>query len=175
MKIAKKKLSSLKGWTRNPRRISNEALKGLRKSIDRFGLVEPIIWNKRTGHVVGGHQRLKVLRERGDIETDVVVIDLDQKQETALNISLNNPAIAGEFSDDLDQLLAEVKQFSKKDFADLRLDELEPPGLGRKDAADPKLGDLKYHILVDCSSEADQVKRIEEFEAKGLKCRALIL
>jgi len=174
VKIIKKKLSSLKEWARNPRRISNEALKGLRKSIDRFGLVEPIIWNKRTGHVVGGHQRLKVLRERGDAETDVVVIELDQKQESALNISLNNPAIAGEFSDDLEQLLAEVKQFSKKDFDDLRLDKLELPA-GRKDAAGPKLGDLKYHILVDCSDEADQVKRIEEFEAKGLKCRALIL
>lgn len=35
----------------NPRSISSEALDGLEKSIDRFGLVQPIIWNKRTNHV----------------------------------------------------------------------------------------------------------------------------
>ena len=32
----------------------------LRRSIEEFGYVEPVIWNERTGNIVGGHQRFKV-------------------------------------------------------------------------------------------------------------------
>jgi hypothetical protein len=49
----------------NPREISSEASGRLSHSIGEFGLVEPIVWNERTGHVVGGHQRLKVLEQTG--------------------------------------------------------------------------------------------------------------
>lgn len=61
----------------------------LKKSIDEFGCVEPLIWNKRTGNLVGGHQRLKILKERGDKEVEVSVVDLDDQKEKALNIALN--------------------------------------------------------------------------------------
>ncbi|SFU40030.1 DNA modification methylase [Alicyclobacillus macrosporangiidus] len=67
----------------------------LRRSIAEFGLVEPIVWNQRTGRVVGGHQRLKVLQEMGITETEVVVVDLDDTREKALNIALNK--IQGEW------------------------------------------------------------------------------
>lgn len=67
----------------------------LKKSIETFDLVEPVIWNKRTGNVVGGHQRLKVLKARGDKEVTVSVVDLDAKQEAALNVALNK--ISGEW------------------------------------------------------------------------------
>ena len=49
----------------NPRTISAEAMAGLSASMERFGLVQPIIWNRRTERVVGGHQRLKVLEGLG--------------------------------------------------------------------------------------------------------------
>ena len=51
MRIEKKKITELKPADWNPRQISDEALKGLSKSIDRFGLIEPIVWNKKTGDV----------------------------------------------------------------------------------------------------------------------------
>ena len=92
----------------NPRSISPSALDGLRHSVERFGLVEPVVWNRRTGRVVGGHQRLKVLQQLGQAETQVVVVDLDEIEEKALNVALNNPAIAGEFTADLHVLLAEI-------------------------------------------------------------------
>ena len=92
----------------NPRAISPEALAGLRGSVERFGLVEPVVWNRRTGHVVGGHQRLKVLQQLGENETQVVVVDLEEAEEKALNVALNNPAIAGEFTADIHVLLAEI-------------------------------------------------------------------
>ena len=61
----------------------------LKKSIDEFGCVEPLIWNKRTGNLVGGHQRLKILKERGDKEVEVSVVDLGDQKEKTLNIALN--------------------------------------------------------------------------------------
>lgn len=61
----------------------------LQNSLDEFGLVEPLVWNKRTGNLVGGHQRLKVIKARGDTETPVVVVDLPIPKEKALNLALN--------------------------------------------------------------------------------------
>jgi DNA modification methylase len=61
----------------------------LKRSIQEFGYVEPIIWNKRTGNIVGGHQRYKVLLDMGISEVDCVVVDLDETKEKALNLALN--------------------------------------------------------------------------------------
>ena len=54
--IETKRLSDLSPAPYNPRTITADALDGLRHSVERFGLVEPVIWNRQTGHVVGGHQ-----------------------------------------------------------------------------------------------------------------------
>lgn len=61
----------------------------LRRSLDAFDLVEPLVWNSRTGNLVGGHQRLKVLRERGEKTVIVSVVDLDPGREKYLNVALN--------------------------------------------------------------------------------------
>jgi DNA modification methylase len=103
-----KRVSDLIPADYNPRDISETALQGLRNSVERFGLVEPIVWNKRTGKVVGGHQRLKVLQQMGELETQVAVVDLNETEEKALNVALNNPAIAGDFTADLHTLLADI-------------------------------------------------------------------
>lgn len=67
----------------------------LLRSVEEFGYVEPIIWNERTGNIVGGHQRFKVLVQLGFAEIDCVVVDLDEQREKALNVALNK--IGGEF------------------------------------------------------------------------------
>ena len=91
--IESKAITDLMPAPYNPRTISAEALAGLRGSVERFGLVEPVVWNRRTGHVVGGHQRLKVLQAMGETSTQVIVVDLPEVEEKALNIALNSPAI----------------------------------------------------------------------------------
>jgi DNA modification methylase len=73
----------------NPRRISEEVLSKLKRSIEEFGYIEPIVVNKRTMHVVGGNQRLKVLRQLDIKEVQAVIVDLDDVHEKALNIALN--------------------------------------------------------------------------------------
>lgn len=126
MKIATKKLSDLQPAEYNPRQISDSAMTGLRASIERFGLVEPIVWNKQTGNVVGGHQRLKVLEEQGIKKTEVVVIDIEESEERALNVTLNNPGIVGEFTIGLQEVLSEIKlDIGDDKYTELRLDKLE--------------------------------------------------
>lgn len=118
------KVSELKPAPYNPRKITEKAKAGLRSSIKRFGLVEPIIVNKRTGYVVGGHQRLDILKDIGAITTPVVEVDLASQEEKALNVALNNPSIAGEFTDALAGIIEGIKTFDASAFTELRLDVL---------------------------------------------------
>jgi hypothetical protein len=118
-------IDQLKPAPYNPRSINVDALRGLGRSIDEFGLVEPIVWNRRTGHVVGGHQRLEALIERGVTETPVVVVDIDETREKALNVSLNNPNIQGVFTPDLGGILALLESSLPNDlFLNLKMDML---------------------------------------------------
>ena len=66
----------------------------LKKSITEFDMVEPLILNKRGNVLIGGHQRLKVLKEMGRKEVEVSVVDLPPAKEKALNLALNK--ISGE-------------------------------------------------------------------------------
>lgn len=91
-------LADLIPATYNPRTITDLAKDGLKESLNKFGVLNLVVWNERSGNVVGGHQRLKVLQEQGETETDVLVVSLDDKEEVALNIALNNHAIQGDFS-----------------------------------------------------------------------------
>ena len=67
----------------------------LKKSIDKFDCVETLVWNKRSGNLVGGHQRLKILIDRGDKEVLCSIVDLCLEDEMALNVALNK--ISGEW------------------------------------------------------------------------------
>lgn len=69
--------------------------------------MDPVIWNERTGHIVGGHQRLEVMKEMGTTEVEVSVVDLPEDKEKALNVALNK--ISGEWDQDkLVELLHEL-------------------------------------------------------------------
>ena len=96
--IRRMKLSDLKPAEYNPRVISDSAKAGLTESLTKFGMLNLVVWNERTGNVVGGHQRLKVLQDLGETETDVMVVNLGDKHEQAMNIALNNKFIQGDYS-----------------------------------------------------------------------------
>lgn len=92
MEIRMLKAAQLTAADYNPRRDlqpEDAEYQKLRRSMETFGYVEPIIWNERTGRVVGGHQRLKVLLEQGREDIEAVVVDLEEKDEKVLNVLLN--------------------------------------------------------------------------------------
>lgn len=103
--VRKMRLDELCPAEYNPRKISKKAFKGLEKSIESFGFLVPIVWNERSGNIVGGHQRYHHLIKENEEETEVVVVDLDNNEEVALNIALNNPKIRGQFTEDAVGLL----------------------------------------------------------------------
>ena len=88
-KISVDKLNPAKYNPRKDLKPGDKEYEKLKRSIEEFGYVEPVIWNKKTGNVVGGQQRLKGLLDLGQTEIDCVVVDLDPQREKALNLALN--------------------------------------------------------------------------------------
>lgn len=92
MNIKKVSAEKLKAAKYNPRKDlkpGDPEYEKLKRSIQTFGYVEPILWNQRTGNIIGGHQRYKVLLDLGHTEIDCVVVDMDLANEKALNVALN--------------------------------------------------------------------------------------
>ena len=115
MLIEKKQTKDLLPADYNPRKDlkpGDPEYEKLKRSIEQFGYVEPVIWNKTTGRVVGGHQRLKVLLYMGMTEVDCVVVELDEEKEKALNIALNK--ISGDW--DKDKLALLIADLQGADF-----------------------------------------------------------
>jgi ParB-like chromosome segregation protein Spo0J len=130
-------ISELKPAPYNPRRVlaaTSLAYRKLKASITEFGLVEPLVWNELTGHVVGGHARLRILKELGVMEVPVSVVRLSDAREKALNVMLNNQEAQGRYDTaKLADLLIELEHlpeleltgFDSRTLSTLRLEPLE--------------------------------------------------
>lgn len=142
----------------NPRYIDEESRKRLKKAMKEYGLVQPLILNKRTGTLVSGHQRLSILDEdykNKDYQIEVAVIDVDEKTEKRLNVQLNNASMMGDF--DIDKL------------QDLALD-IGIDDLGFSDAEkDLYFNDESFAQDFNSSQEAAQTKGILENMKKDRK------
>lgn len=138
--IKKIKIDEIKPASYNPRSIKDKDFEKLSKSIEEFGLVDPIIINLNNHNIIGGHQRFDYLYyekkdtelyliELGDIgwvftDTDLEV--KDDKHEKALNLALNR--ISGEWNyDELNKLLEELAEFELDSVTgfDFDLDEID--------------------------------------------------
>lgn len=127
MLIEKKNTAELLPADYNPRKDlkpGDPEYDKLKRSIEQFGYVEPVIWNKVTGRVVGGHQRLKVLIDMGITEVECVVVEMDAEKEKALNIALNK--ISGEW--DKEKLALLISDLQGTDF-DVSLTGFDPAEL----------------------------------------------
>ena len=125
----------------NPRKISDHQAEALKRSLDRWGFVEPIVANKRTGHIVGGHQRLDGALALALPKVPVHWIDVDESSEKALNIALNK--ISGDWDEDLlGKLLADLER-DGQDLEDLGFDADELQAIIDAAMPEPELqGDL---------------------------------
>ncbi|WP_409175523.1 ParB N-terminal domain-containing protein [Brevibacillus fortis] len=113
MDIRKIPVSMIRAAEYNPRidlKPGDPEYEKLKRSIQEFGYVQLLVWNERSGNLVGGHQGFKILvNELGRTEIDVSVVDLDDIKEKALNIALNK--ISGDWDEEmLAQVLAELQE-----------------------------------------------------------------
>lgn len=144
-------IEKLKPAEYNPRKDlqpEDEEWRKIQRSIEEFGYVDPIIINSDMT-VIGGHQRLKVLKDLGYTEIECNVVDLDKTREKALNIALNK--ISGEWDNQkLEELLAELKNL---DF-DLDITGFNPD----------ELNEIFNDMLEATEDDFDVDKALEEIE-----------
>ncbi len=120
--------SEIKNAPYNPRTISKGAERRLKKGMKKFGLATTLTWNKRTGNLVSGHQRLKqmdLLEGTVDYELTVSAVDIPLKDEMALNVQMNNQSMMGEFDiDSLIDMVDEGAEMTDFGFSDSDIDVL---------------------------------------------------
>ena len=161
----------------NPRVITEEEKKSLKRIIKKYGLVGGLVVNKRTGlTVVSGHQRITVMDELqkydrktkdNDYKLRVDVIDVDEKTEKELNIAMNNPNAQGKWDNDkLREMIPDI------DYKDVGLSEADLSLLGldymfkteeENDLAN-SLGDLMQEVEEE--NEAEKAQRQAEKQAE---------
>ena len=117
-------VSALNPAPYNPRDISPEALAGLKQSLERFGMVDLLVVNKRNMRVISGHQRLKILQQEGIETVTAIVVDVDEVSEMAMNVTLNSQQIVGTWTEALIPLLEKLRKEASDDYLNLRLKEL---------------------------------------------------
>lgn len=173
----------------NPRRAlkpGDAAFEKLKRSIQQYSYIEPIIWNERTGNIVGGHQRYAVLKDLGYKEAHVSVVHLTDKKEKALNIALNK--IAGEWDEDLlTSLLGEIgleineleTGFDAGEIDSLLQIEWQEPA--PEPDLSPNLDDQgiayenQFGVIVHCKTEYEQQRIYEDLTAKGYACKVVVV
>ncbi|MDP3908862.1 MAG: DNA methyltransferase [Gemmatimonadales bacterium] len=203
--------TKLKGWERNPRRITDEARAGLSASVVAFGDISGIVYNFETQRLVTGHQRTPILEAfaPGDVQWEEEWRDTEsgpecwgwldtpsgrfrirgvrwpEAKEKAANVAANNPHSAGEFTDDLDAILAEIEADDAALYEELRLGELaalddEGGGTsgGGDDVPEPPLhvvtkrGDVwlmgAHRLLCGDGTSADDIARVCAGDVPGV-------
>jgi DNA modification methylase len=168
MIIEIKKISELTPAPYNPRESTEKQESQLKQSLKKFGVVEPIIYNKQTGHIVGGHFRVRELQKLGYTEIECVIVDLSEEDEKELNIRLNANTgqwdwdeLANNFElDDLNDWGLEVPNMkheleAEEDDFDVDADGIE---------TDIVVGDLfeigEHRLLCGDSTDSDAVARL---------------
>lgn len=158
MNIIKRHIDDLVPAGYNPRvdlKPGDKEYDKLKRSIEEFGYVEPIIYNKRNNTVVGGHQRLKVLKDLGYTDIDVVEVDLNENDEKALNIALNK--VSGDWDEGkLAELISDLQSneydISLTGFEDDEIEELLKSAM---ESLSDEQGDDDYDIDLDDNIDED--------------------
>lgn len=95
LRVCQVPISRLRPWRDNPRVMSAEEMAKLKRSIQEFGMVEPLVVRRSDHLVIGGHQRLEAARELRLTRVPVVHVEVDDPQAKTLNLALNK--IQGEW------------------------------------------------------------------------------
>ncbi len=168
----------------NPRRISEETLDNLKESLVQYGFIQPVIYNKRTNQIVGGHQRVKAAVKQSLTEIPVIYVNWSKKKQKSANLALNR--ISGEWDylkledyiksidleekdiDDLDDYTTGFTEEDLKEISELNLEEIEEDNFDAESEAarikkpKTKPGDLyildgKHRLLCGDSTKKENV------------------
>jgi ParB-like chromosome segregation protein Spo0J len=159
----------------NPRKISDKDFKQLKKSLETFQCVEPIIVNQYEGRenvIVGGHQRLKAMLDLGWSEVPTIEVHLDIDEEKELNVRLNKNT--GEFDF---ELLTDLFELDKLEEIGFDPDDLPSLVEYEEDNIKDLSNDIEVDFKIEISlvSEKDQEQLYNRLTEEGYECRVLTL
>ena len=182
----------------NPRTISTESKDRLRRSLDQFGDISGVVFNRKTGHLVGANQRVSLFRDagaqlhiehrgdadkRGTVARGYVLLDGDRygyrevewdlPKEQAAMLAANNHA--GEWDNEaVSKIIAELDD-DLRGLTGFDASEIEKiiRGLDRSVETKEEIYKEKFMIVIDCDSESQQISLLERFQKEGTKCKAL--
>lgn len=158
------KIDELEAAPYNARAISQRALGGLTVSLERFGILALPVVNVVRGkkpRLVGGHQRIGILREAGEIEVECVVVRFTRKQERLANFSLNNAAIEGTFVPELTNRILEQIREAVGDEADQIFGDLQFDHLVRTIAREATASDEDRQVRSGKTADEDEAPPVQ--------------
>ena len=180
MKIAIELLKPAKYNPRKDLKKGDPEYEKLVKSIEEYDYIEPIVWNKTTGNIVSGHQRFKILKDKGLKEIDVVVVEFDETKEKMANIAMNKISGDWDFTS-LANLLQELDTGDiDMDLTGFDVKELEkimtflPENfiLDEKDAFDKLGGEKSGYEQITFTMLSDQMETVKQAIGKSEKTGA---
>ena len=127
MKVKQYEVNQLISAEYNPRQLTQRQYQNLRESIQRFGIVDPILINTnkdRKNIIIGGHQRVEIAKVLGIEKVPCVELDLDAEKERELNIRLNKNT--GKWDYDVLGNLFDIEELKEWGFDDIEFGEINP-------------------------------------------------
>lgn len=157
---------------KNPRVITESAKKKLKSKMEDVGLLQPLIVNKRTGYLLGGHQRLasmdsleKYAAGKNDYEIDVAIVDLPEKKEMEMLVFLNNPGAQGGWQL---EMLAEINLDQGVGFGEMGFDKMDVTmmfdGDSRFESIFPDTQEVK-----ETKATLDEIKAVRKENTQHMK------
>lgn len=185
------KITDLKPAPYNPRSMTDDSMNGLDASIATFGDLSGIVFNKRSGFLVTGHQRLQVLQDKhgGKLKIEkgkivcpggdafpIRVVDWDEQKEKAANVTANNPFITGHYNEqELETIISELNDSDLEfDLEQLRMLDLLPAeqvtAKPKPAASDNTVVQCAYQVIIPCKDEKEQLKIHKVLTKQGYPC-----
>lgn len=176
-KIERRPVDSLTPYAKNARTHSDAQVAQIAASIKEYGFTVPVLIDP-AGNVIAGHGRLMAAKLAGLADVPVMIADGWSASKRRAYVILDNK-LALNSGWDADILRSEFAELAHDgfDLGELGFDPIDLSKIMKEPAesdASPQLDGLTYSVVVTCKDEADQGKLLEQFEADGLTCKALI-
>ena len=157
----------------NPNKMKKTQLRALRKAIQRFGFLVPIVTN-RDLLVADGEQRLTVAKELGMKQVPVIRLDVEDVDRRIIRQILNK--LKGHHVKELDQaeydrIIDEGREDDLKEFLILSDKDLEK-ALEDQESID---FENKYELLIEFDNEENQKEGYQKLTQMGYKCKVITI